>query len=207
MNQSQKILTIVATILVLGGATWALYAISSGTGVPAQAERAITRSSTNNSEVPTDSNSTTSQPVDATNTTVELLLYLVEEEKLAHDIYTKMYELYGANVFGTILGSETNHQSQVLALLTARGIADPRSSLVGVFANTRLQTLYDTLLAQGKQGVDEAYKVGVAIEELDIADISKQLETASDTDVIDTLERLRRGSENHLRAFNRQLAR
>jgi hypothetical protein len=43
------------------------------------------------------------------------------------------------------------------------------------------------------------------IEEKDIADISTQLATATDQDVIDVLERLRSGSENHLRAFNRQL--
>ena len=31
-----------------------------------------------------------------TDSTEEQLLYLIEEEKLAHDVYTKMYELYGA---------------------------------------------------------------------------------------------------------------
>ena len=47
-------------------------------------------------------------------TTESLLLYLIEEEKLAHDVYTKMYELYGVRVFGNILSSEQAHQSRVL---------------------------------------------------------------------------------------------
>jgi hypothetical protein len=137
----------------------------------------------------------------------EQLLYLIEEEKLAHDVYTVMNQTYGAQVFGNILSSEQNHQSQVLTLLQARNIADPRSSEIGVFKNTELQTLYDQLISQGKQSASEAYKVGVAIEEKDIADITKQLATATDSDIVTTLERLRTGSENHLRAFNRQLSR
>lgn len=138
-------------------------------------------------------------------TTVELLTYLIEEEKLAHDVYTKMYELWGARVFGNILKSELTHQDEVLRLLTARGVADPRTGALGTFNNTELQTLYNQLIAQGSQSAAEAYRVGVAIEEKDIADINSQLKTASDTDVITALEKLRRGSENHLRAFNRQI--
>jgi hypothetical protein len=135
------------------------------------------------------------------------LLYLIEEEKLAHDVYTVMHEQYGAKVFGNILSSEQKHQEEVLTLLQARGLADPRSSELGIFNNAELQALYDQLIAQGKQNAEEAYKVGVTIEEKDIADITTQLATATDSDIVTTLERLRTGSENHLRAFNRQLSR
>jgi hypothetical protein len=138
-------------------------------------------------------------------TTESLLLYLVEEEKLAHDVYTIMHDLYGTRVFGNILSSESTHQSRVLTLLNARNIADPRSTEIGVFTNQELQTLYNQLIEQGKISEVEAFKVGVIIEEKDIKDISAQLATASDTDVITILEDLRRGSENHLRAFSRQL--
>lgn len=145
----------------------------------------------------------------AANTTAQndLLVYLIEEEKLAHDVYTVFYETYGAKVFGNILSSEQTHQSKVLTLLQARNIADPRSTEVGVFTNTQLQTLYNQLITQGMQSALEAYKVGKAIEELDIADITKQLATATDSDIVTTLEALRKGSENHLRAFNRQISR
>jgi hypothetical protein len=138
-------------------------------------------------------------------TTEELLEYLIEEEKLAHDVYTVMYQKYGANVFGNILESETTHQGMVLALLQARNIQDPRSTELGVFKNNELQQLYDKLITQGNISATEAYKVGVIIEEKDIADISNQLATTTDQGIVPTLESLRSGSENHLRAFNRQL--
>lgn len=134
-----------------------------------------------------------------------MLLYLIEEEKLAHDVYTVMYQTYGSKVFANILSSEQTHQGRVLTLLEARGIEDPRSSELGKFNNAELQTLYDTLVAQGKQSLSQALIVGKTIEEKDIADITKQLSTASDTDVVTSLNALRDGSENHLRAFNRQI--
>jgi len=137
--------------------------------------------------------------------TTLLLSYLIEEEKLAHDVYTVLYEEYDSKVFGNILESEAKHQDQVLTLLDDYGIEDPRSDELGVFNDPELQELYDTLIAKGMLSETDAFEVGVMIEEKDIADITDQLENASDEDVIETLERLRSGSENHLRAFNKQL--
>jgi hypothetical protein len=159
----------------------------------------------------TDATSTEQSSVEAegalssTDETVELLNYLIEEEKLAHDVYTVMYDLYGSKVFGNILESESTHQDQVLGLLDAYGVEDPRSSELGVFNDPELQALYDQLIEMGSQSAQDAYQVGVLIEEKDIADITTQLATASDPDVVSVLEKLRSGSENHLRAFNRQL--
>jgi hypothetical protein len=137
--------------------------------------------------------------------TAEQLAYLIEEEKLAHDVYNQMFELWGSKVFGNILQSEESHQSQVLTVMNVRDIADPRSSELGVFVNPELQSLYDQLMAKGKKSAVDAYEVGVAIEELDIDDLTKMLATAKDADVIAMMENLRKGSENHLRAFNNQL--
>lgn len=137
--------------------------------------------------------------------TEEQLVYLIEEEKLAHDVYSAMFDLWGSRVFGNILNSEESHQSQVLTVMNTRDIADPRSSKVGVFVNADLQSLYNELIAKGSKSAVDAYEVGVAIEELDIDDLTKMLATAKDADVIAMMENLRRGSENHLRAFNNQL--
>ena len=137
--------------------------------------------------------------------TEEQLVYLIEEEKLAHDVYSAMFDLWGSRVFGNILNSEETHQSQVLTVMNTRDITDPRSSKVGVFQNAELQSLYNDLIAKGSKSAVDAYEVGVAIEELDIDDITKMLATAKDADVIAMMENLRKGSENHLRAFNNQL--
>ncbi len=139
--------------------------------------------------------------------TTKDLNYLIEEEKLAHDVYVTLYEKWGARVFNNIKNSEATHQSMVLAVMESRGLADPRKSTVGVFTNSDLQALYDKLIAQGSQSQTEAYKVGVAIEELDISDLKVMLERLDpkDADIKSALENLLNGSENHLRAFNRQV--
>lgn len=189
------------TLFIALGALVAATAITAGSVYVYRLNQPVSTNTTTVSQV----KSTESPSLASTDTTQQQLLYLIEEEKLAHDVYTVMYQKYGANVFGNILKSETTHQAKVLTLLQARNIVDPRSSEIGVFTNKELQELYDSLIEQGNTSATEAYKVGVAIEEKDIADISAQLATATDDDVITTLEALRSASENHLRAFNRQL--
>jgi hypothetical protein len=137
--------------------------------------------------------------------TVEMLTYLIEEEKLAHDVYTVLYEMYGSKVFGNILESESTHQDKVMELLDAYGVADPRDSSLGVFNDPDLQALFDQLIAKGSLSAQDAFEVGVMIEEKDIEDITAQLALSSDSQIVSVLESLRSGSENHLRAFNRQL--
>lgn len=138
-------------------------------------------------------------------TTEDLLLYLIEEEKLAHDVYTVLGETWGGNTFSNILGSETYHQDQVLNLLNSYGLTDPRSSEIGVFVNPDLQALYDQLIAQGMTSQAEAYKVGVLIEETDITDLTTAINSTSDATIVATLEKLRSASESHLAAFSNKL--
>lgn len=135
----------------------------------------------------------------------EQLLYLIEEEKLAHDVYATLGSLWGANIFANIQASEISHQEQVAALLPSYGLADPRSAEVGVFVNSELQELFDQLIAQGSQSMTEALKVGVLIEEKDIADLQNAMSATQDPSILRVLETLKQGSENHLKAFNRQL--
>lgn len=150
-------------------------------------------------------------PTQASNskTTADDLAYIIEEEKLAHDVYQAMYEKWGIRIFNNIKNSETTHQNMVFAVMESRSLADPRQSKLGKFTDRDLQKLYDTLIAQGNQSQAEAYKVGVIIEETDIADLKKILGNldAKDGDIKAVLENLLNGSENHLRAFNRQVTR
>lgn len=145
------------------------------------------------------------QEESSTPSTEELLVYLIEEEKLAHDVYTVLGDAWGGNTFTNILSSETTHQDQVLSLLNTYGISDPRSSEVGIFLNPELQALYDQLIAQGMQSQTEAYKVGVLIEETDISDLTTAMSSTSDPVVVDTLAKLRSASESHLAAFSKKL--
>ena len=141
--------------------------------------------------------------------TEKSLNYIIEEEKLAYDVYVAMYNKWGYKVFSNIQKSETNHQNKVLALLKSKNIAVPRSTQPGVFNNQDLQALYDKLIAQGNQSSKEAFKVGVAIEELDIADLKTEISKLNDSqsDIKIVYESLLSGSQKHLTAFNRQLSR
>ena len=135
----------------------------------------------------------------------QMLLYLAEEEKLAHDVYAVLGDMWGDQIFTNIQRSEVSHQDQVSALLKTYAISDPRSSELGVFTNPELQALFDQLIAQGSQSVTEAYNVGVLIEQTDIADLQESIAATSDPVILTTLNRLLGASENHLKAFSRKI--
>ena len=136
------------------------------------------------------------------------LLYLIEEEKLAHDVYQAMYAKYGTRIFSNITASEATHQQAVLSLLQKRGLADPRLG-AGEFRNPELQALYNQLIAQGDTSYRGALEAGKAIEVMDITDLEATLAQVSpaDSDVIRVMQNLLQGSRNHLAAFERQLSR
>lgn len=195
--------TLAATALLLTGCTAQVDVAAPEVVTPsssASAEASATPQVTSEPKAPV-----VDKGIATADATEEQLVYLIEEEKLAHDVYSAMFDLWGSRVFGNILNSEESHQSQVLTVMNTRDVADPRSSKVGVFVNADLQSLYNELIAKGSKSAVDAYEVGVAIEELDIDDLTKMLATAKDADVIAMMENLRRGSENHLRAFNNQL--
>lgn len=133
------------------------------------------------------------------------LQYLIEEEKLAYDLYTVFYNEYGSRVFGNILESESTHQDRVLSVMQSMDIDDPRTGEPGKFSDKSLQDLYDELTEKGLSSLQEAFKVGVTIEEKDIADLNTMINQSEDDVVIAMLQELKNGSEKHLAAFNRQL--
>jgi hypothetical protein len=139
---------------------------------------------------------------------IEGLLYMREEEKLARDVYLALDERWGQDVFATIAGSEAQHMEALLNLLKAYGLDDPvQGRAAGEFANADLQALYDELTAQGSISLLEAFRVGAAIEELDIVDLRSHLAETERAALVRVYTNLERASYNHLRAFVRQLER
>jgi hypothetical protein len=130
------------------------------------------------------------------------LIFMREEEKLAHDVYVAMYDLWGLSVFQNIARSEQAHTDAVKKLLDRYGLPDPAAgNAAGVFDNPDLQALYDSLAAQGSASLADALKVGAAIEEIDILDLEERLAQADNADIRQVYDNLERGSKNHLRAF------
>ncbi len=129
------------------------------------------------------------------------LLYMREEEKLAHDVYVTLYAQWGLPLFQNISQSEQAHTDAVKALLDRYGLSDPALGDVGVFTNPDLQALYNDLVAQGSASLADALKVGAAIEEIDILDLQEDLSLTDNADIQQIFTNLLNGSYNHLRAF------
>ncbi|PKO19123.1 MAG: hypothetical protein CVU39_00805 [Chloroflexi bacterium HGW-Chloroflexi-10] len=132
---------------------------------------------------------------------VDALQFMLEEEKLARDVYTSLYTSWSLPVFNTITASEQTHMDAVEALLERYEITPLASTQTGVFANQDLQALYTQLIAQGSQSIEDALLVGGAIEEIDILDLQERIPQTDQEDIRTVFENLERGSYNHLNAF------
>lgn len=139
-------------------------------------------------------------------TEINDLKFLREEEKLAHDVYLFSFEKYQINIFNSISQSEQTHTESVLALLNKYGIVDPASAQIGVFNNQDLQALYTSLTAQASISLVEALKVGATVEDLDINDIDDFTVNTTKSDLLSVYNNLNCGSKNHIRSYSSQLA-
>ena len=133
------------------------------------------------------------------------LQFLREEEKLAHDVYIYAFERYGVNIFTNIASSEQTHTDAVLDLMTAYQVEDSASQSMGVFNNAELAQLYGDLIARVDRSVEDALIVGATIEDLDILDLDEKATHTDNTALQSLYSNLKCGSENHMRAFTRQL--
>lgn len=136
------------------------------------------------------------------------LVFMREEEKLAHDVYVTLYQKWGLPVFNNIADSEAAHTSAVRVLLDRYGIADPAAGNgVGEFTDPALQALYGQLVEQGSKSISDALKVGAVIEEIDIRDLDTRLAQTDQADIELVYNKLKNASYNHLQAFTSTLQR
>ncbi len=191
------------TLIVLGLLILTALSLQSCT----QAAEAYTALKTNNIEAVNSAISTTNG-TELTDDEIASLVYMREEEKLAHDVYLTLYDLYGLPIFKNIARSEQTHTEAVKQLLDVFDIPDPAdTSPAGVFVDPELQNLYDELIQTGSQSLGDALRVGAVIEEIDILDLEENLDFAENENIRNVFINLIRGSENHLRAFTKTLAR
>ncbi len=150
-----------------------------------------------------------STTTDLTQDEVQSLIHMRQEEKLARDVYLSLYQRWGARIFNNIASSEQRHTNAVKTLLDRYGIPDPiTNDSIGFFQDPNLTNLYQTLVDQGSRSLLDALVVGATIEDLDIYDLDEALANiAVNSDVIRVYTHLVHGSENHMRAFYRQIVR
>jgi len=148
---------------------------------------------------------TPKKTVELTQDEIDGILFMREEEKLAHDVYVQFYELYGQQIFLNISVSEKNHMDAMLRLIKFYGLEDSASELPGIFNNEELKQLYEDLMEIGNDDLLSALGVGVTIEETDIEDISALMEQTEVKNILQVYGNLLNGSENHLKSFEKVL--
>jgi hypothetical protein len=136
---------------------------------------------------------------------IEGLMEMREEEKLARDVYLALYKKHEHIVFRNISKSEDAHTRAVLHLINGFGLFDPALENEGEFNNELFVTLYQDLTEKGNASLVEALKIGVFIEEYDIADLERLLAETENETIQRVYSNLLRGSKNHIRAFTNAL--
>ena len=130
------------------------------------------------------------------------LLYMREEEYMAHDVYLTLSQLNTKPIFRNITRSEQRHTDAIKALILKYNLVDPAATHVtGVFTYPALQSLYTSLVSQGSASLLNGLIVGATIEDLDIMDLKTHLLTVDNQDITAVFNNLMRGSRNHLRSF------
>ncbi len=151
----------------------------------------------------------------------EALIYMWNEEKMAKDLYYSLYEKYQqyfvSNTFKNIAErSETTHQELMEILLDKYQLSiddqpyDPNRDLEndyprGEYSLQDIKDLYEDLLTQGSQSLEEALKVGCIVEVVDVEDLNEEIAKIDNQDLILAFENLRQGSYNHYWAFDNAL--
>jgi len=135
-------------------------------------------------------------------TEIQHLLFIREEEKMARDVYRVLYETWDNPIFANIESSEQRHMDAIANLLTFYGIDDPvTNNETGEFTDIVIKGLYNDLIAQGSQSEEDALLVGAYIEEFDILDLWAAYGETDEERIQTVYQNLYEGSYNHLQAF------
>jgi hypothetical protein len=131
---------------------------------------------------------------------------MYEEEKLARDVYSALYEKWGLRIFSNISESEQTHIDAVERLLDRYGIHPGKDqSSRGEFEDPELAALYTELTEKGSGNLVKALTVGAMIEDLDIFDLKQLIADTDNQDIKIVYANLQKGSRNHLRSFYARL--
>lgn len=138
---------------------------------------------------------------------IDDMKYMLEEEKLARDVYVFLDDKWNLRVFNNIKQSEQHHMDMVEYLLSTYKVSYKISDERGDFYNKKLQKLYNDLIKKGSKSEYDALEVGKTIELVDIEDLENAMKQTTNSEINDVYSRLIFASNNHLQAFNRNLSR
>ena len=131
----------------------------------------------------------------------EGLIFIWEEEKMARDLYTSLYENDKLSIFSDLARSEQSHMDQARAIVDKYALIITGKDEQGVFQNQTLQKIHDELLARGLSSDQDALKAAATFEEISIMDLEKELNATHAEDVKAMYQGLQAGSQKHLRSY------
>jgi len=147
----------------------------------------------------------TTSSIDLTDIEKEMLLFVREEEKMAHDVYEYLAGKCNSQIFEKIRDSEAIHMEKVLCLIIHFNLDDPASTETGEFTNPVIQEMYNDLITLGSGSITDALTAGAIIEDFDINDINNWILLADTDPIVQVFKNLVCGSENHLISFTDKL--
>lgn len=147
---------------------------------------------------------TTVTPASPTSLAASELVFAIEEERMAHDVYAAAAARWDLRVFENIVRSEAQHAAALERLAAASGIDVPEA-VTGIYHTADLQQLHDSLLNLVNESETAALRAGALLEETDIADLRRATATATDPGTLAVLSNLEGASNRHLSAFVQNL--
>ena len=137
-----------------------------------------------------------------------IVLYLIEQEKLAHDLYRVLDTMWVTDVFNRVSNEELQHMAKLSAVACEFMIDVPvhfNEYPEGQFVDGRLRRLYTDLLLSANFSLEEAYLACANLEERKILDLKAALKQPNfDIETL-TYKALLIGAEDNLKLFIRAL--
>lgn len=137
-----------------------------------------------------------------------IVLYLLEQEKLAHDVYRTLDTMWVTDIFNRVANEEYQHVSKLSAVAAEFMINVPNhfnEYPIGQFIDTKLRRLYGELMHAANFSLEDAYRACATLEERKIVDLKMALKEPNFELENLTYKALLVGSEDNFKVFVRAL--
>ena len=97
-----------------------------------------------------------------------VILYLVEQEKLAHDFYRSLDTIWVTDIFNRVANEEFEHVGKLSAVAAELMINVPNhfnEYPMGQFIDSKLRHLYTELMIAANFSLEDAYRTSANLEE------------------------------------------
>lgn len=137
-----------------------------------------------------------------------IVLYLLEQEKLAHNFYSILDTIWVTEIFNRVASEERIHM-QKLSIVAYDFMIEVPSHFneypLGQYSNPYLRALYPQLLQEANFSLEDAYRVSANLEERKIIDLKAALKQPNFESEALTYKALLLGAEDNFKLFIRAL--